>query len=337
MAFSFGDILGYGRKLLGEDTPAEPTPEIIPDQVAQAATASKFGKNFLTPGFGESVQSDLGSLNTAVNPTPAAEPSLWDTIRHGATSAREATISSPTMKNIYTKGLNAVASPAGLSTIGTIGSGLIGMNMNKQGTEAATGAYDTALGKFQQAADANTALYGGVADSPEQLAMRQQAMQGLSDRAAMGLTPEDEAALQGINRQSAQQFKANNATIGQDMARRGMANSGLGLAQSMGAADQALQNQAQAGQNQAAQSFAVKQGALNNLSNASNQALQGDYSRQMGKAQNIGAVNQFNAQQQANAAVGKGNVIQNAQGAKAQGVQGIAQGVIGALNPNKPK
>jgi hypothetical protein len=108
-----------------------------------------------------------------------------------------------------------------------------------------------------------------------------------------------------------------------------MASSGLGLAQSMGAADQALQNQALAGQNQAAQSFNAKQGALTNLANTSNTALQGDYERQMGKAKNLSAVNQFNAQQQGNRAVSKGTIQQSAKTAQGQGVQDIVKGVIG--------
>lgn len=281
-------------------------------------------------GIGQQVQ------DQSIKGSPVTEESMWDKIRHGATSARQA-VFSPDPKSAYGKALGAVASPAGLSTIGALGAGLVGMNMNKQGTEQANAAYDASLNKFQQATDANTALYGGVADSPEQLAMRQQALQGLSDRASMGLTPEDQAALAGINRQASQQFKANQATIGQDMARRGMANSGLGMARSMGAADQALQNQALAGQSQAAQSFAAKQGALTNLAGQSNAALNADYTRQMGKAANLGAVNQFNAQQQAATLQKQGEMRQASQGAKAQGVQNITQGVLGALNPNKPK
>lgn len=266
--------------------------------------------------------------------TSGVEPSAWDKIRHGTTAA-------------YQGALTKIGSPAGmqgLSAAAGLGAGLIGMNMNKQGTQAATGAYDQALQQIKDRQDISGEAFNAVKEDPEQLAMRQQALKGLSDRASMGLTPEDEAALQGINRQSAQQFKANNATIGQDMARRGMANSGLGLAQSMGAADQALQNQAQAGQQQAAMSFQAKQGALSNLANQAGGALQSDYARQMGKAQNLSAVNQFNAQQKAQAnqaaasnIVGKGNIQQQSQANKAQGVQNIAQGVLGAFNPNKQK
>jgi hypothetical protein len=174
--------------------------------------------------------------------------------------------------------------------------------------------------------------------------MRQQALQGLSDRASMGLTPEDQAILQGINRQASQQFKAANATIGQDMARRGMANSGLGMAQSIGAADQALQNQALAGQNQAAQSFAAKQAALTNLAGQAGNALQQDYGRQMGKAQNLSAINQFNAQQKAQTAQNAARVLE-AKGQAQQGIAGgkaastgqIGQVVSGLINPNQNK
>lgn len=232
-------------------------------------------------------------------------------------------------KDAFSGAYKKLASPVGLETLGGLAGGLGSMYLNKQGTNAALAGQDEAQNLIRQATAADLENFGKVGDSQEQLAYRQQAMKGLSDRASMGLTPEDQAALQGINRQAAQQFKANNATIGQDMARRGMANSGLGLAQSMGAADQALQNQALAGQNQAAQSFNAKQGALNNLASASNTALQGDYTRQLGKAQNLSAVNQFNAQQQGMNAAKKGSIQQVAKTAQAGGVQNIAKGVIG--------
>jgi hypothetical protein len=234
--------------------------------------------------------------------------------------------------------LKKVATPAGLETLGGIAGGLGSMYLTNQGTKEATAAYDQALADIKNRQDISGEAFNAVADSPEQLAMRAQALKGLSDRASMGLTPEDQAALQGINRQAAQQFKANQATIGQDMARRGMANSGLGLAQSMGAADQALQNQALAGQNQAAQSFAAKQGALSNLAGQSNTALQSDYARQMGKATNLSAVNQFNAQQKAQSAANaaqiqqqKAAAAQAAGTAKGQGVLDITKGAIGTL------
>lgn len=238
----------------------------------------------------------------------------------------------------FKTGLKKVATPANLETAAGIAGGLGSMYLANQGTKEATAAYDQALADIRNRQDVSGEAFNAVADSPEQLAMRAQALKGLSDRASMGLTPEDQAALQGINRQAAQQFKANQATIGQDMARRGMANSGLGLAQSMGAADQALQNQALAGQNQAAQSFAAKQGALSNLAGQSNTALQSDYARQMGKATNLSAVNQFNAQQKAQSAANaaqiqqqKAAAAQAAGTAKGQGVLDITKGAIGTL------
>lgn len=242
------------------------------------------------------------------------------------------------MFDIYGSKLKKIATPANLETAAGIAGGLGSMYLANQGTKEATAAYDQALADIRNRQDISGEAFNAVADSPEQLAMRAQALKGLSDRASMGLTPEDQAALQGINRQAAQQFKANNATIGQDMARRGMANSGLGLAQSMGAADQALQNQALAGQNQAAQSFATKQGALSNLAGASNTALQSDYARQMGKATNLSAVNQFNAQQKATSAANaaqiqqqKAAAAQAAGTAKGQGVLDITKGAIQTL------
>jgi hypothetical protein len=244
--------------------------------------------------------------------------------------------------NVFGAGLKKLATPQYLSAGANIAASLYGQNQAQKGVDQQLSAYDQALAKVQDAQLMSGESANAISDSPEQLALRSQAMKGLSDRASMGLTPEDQAALQGINRQSAQQFKANNATIGQDMQRRGMANSGLGLAQSMGAADQALQNQALAGQNQAAQSFAAKQGALNNLASASNTALNSDFNRQLGKAGNIDAVNRFNAQQkqQANTAaatnmVGKGGIQADAAANKGRATGTIGQVVGGVLNPQQ--
>jgi hypothetical protein len=235
----------------------------------------------------------------------------------------------------FKAGLKKVATPASLAGIA---GGLGSMYLTNQGQKESKAAYDEALADIRNRQDISGDAFNAVSDSPEQLAMRAQALKGLSDRASMGLTPEDQAELQKINRQAAQQFKANQATITQDMARRGMANSGLGLAQSMGAADQALQNQALAGQNQAAQSFAAKQSALNNLAGASNTALQSDFTRQLGKASNLSAVNQFNAQQKATSAANAAQIQQQkakaaaeAGAAKGQGVQDIVKGAVGIL------
>lgn len=256
---------------------------------------------------------------------------LGDQVKAQSIKGTPVAQSSGGIMDAFTSGLKKVATPANLETAAGIAGGLGSMYLNNQGTKAATAGQDAAQNLVRQAAAADLENFGKVGDSQEQLAYRQQAMRGLSDRASMGLTPEELADLQKINRQSAQQFKANNAAIGQDMQRRGMANSGLGLAQSMGAADQALQNQALAGQTKAAQSFAAKQGALTNLAGQSNTALQNDYSRQIGKAQNLSNVNQFNAQQQAINEQNKGKITQGAKTAQGQGVQDIIKGAIGTL------
>jgi hypothetical protein len=239
-------------------------------------------------------------------------------------------LGSDTGKNLASAGLN-------------IGAGLIGQGQLRKGQEQYLGSYDEALKKVQDAQKISGEAYGAVKEDPEQLAMRQMALKGLSERAGMGLTPEDQAALSSINRQAANQFQSAQANISQDQARRGVQLGGLGLAQSMGAADQALQNQALAGQNQAAQSFAAKQTALQNLGNQTNQALQSDYARQMGKAENLSAVNKFNAQQQAqanqsaaNAMLGKGQLQQQVAAGKAASTGQIGQTVAGVINPNKP-
>jgi hypothetical protein len=271
-------------------------------------------------------QAQLDAETAAYN--KSLQPSALDNLWGGAKSA-------------FGGALQKVATPQGLSTLAGLGAGVIGMNTTAGGAAQQNKAYDQAIAEIQNRQVANGDMYNAVNDSPEQLAQRQVALQGLTDRASMGLTPEDQAALQGIQRQSAQQFKAANATIGQDMSRRGMANSGLGLAQSMGAADQAQQQQAVNGQNTAAMSFQNKQAALNNLANQSGNALQADYSRQLGKAQNLSQINQFNSAQQnqanqaaANTRVAQGATQANVASTKGAGIVNLAGGAISALNPN---
>jgi hypothetical protein len=251
------------------------------------------------------------------------------------------------MKDIYKSALNNLGGGNRVLAGGLdIGAGLLGRKEVAQGAKQAVSGYDDALASIKNRQDINGDAFNAVTDSPEQLAARQVAMKGLTDRATMGLTPEDQLALQNINRQAAQANQANQASIQQNMARRGMANSGLGLAQSMGAADQALQNQSLAGQQQAAQSFAAKQGALNNLAGQSNTALNADYTRQMGKATNLSAINQFNSQQRAqqnaqlaNAAIGKGQTQQGIATNVGASTGRIGQSIAGLVNPQdqKPK
>jgi hypothetical protein len=242
------------------------------------------------------------------------------------------------IKDFATSDLGKKLGGAALET----GAGLIGQSQLRRGQEQYLTSYDEALKKVQDAQKVSPEMFNVVKEDPEQMAMRQQALKGLSQRAEMGLTPEDQAALASINRQAANQFKANQATIGQEQARRGVQLGGLGLAQSMGAADQALQNQALAGQNQAAMSFQAKQNALQNLGNQTNQALQSDYARQIGKAENLSQLGQFNAQQQSRAnqaaadtMLGKGKLQQQIAGGKAASTGQLGQVAAGLINTNQ--
>jgi hypothetical protein len=284
----------------------------------------------------EATQAQLDDLRQAQGDYESSQNPWYKQLYKGALD--KAGGAGSAIKNFATSDLGKKLGGAALET----GAGLIGQSQLRRGQEQYLTSYDEALKRVQEAQKVSPEMFNAVKEDPEQMAMRQQALKGLSQRAEMGLTPEDQAALASINRQAANQFRANQATIGQEQARRGVQLGGLGLAQSMGAADQALQNQALAGQNQAAMSFQAKQNALQNLGNQTNQALQSDYARQIGKAENLSHLGQFNAQQQAqanqlaaNTMLGKGQLQQQIAAGKAASTGQLGQVASGLINPNQ--
>lgn len=180
-------------------------------------------------------------------------------------------------------------------------------NTQRQAADLA-GAYE-ALGASQAAS---------VADNENMVALRAKALQGLQQRADMGLTPEDQAALNKLRNQTNAQFQSRQATIQEDMGRRGLGNSGLNLAAQLSNNQAQTQNQSNLADTQAAMSFNAKQSALQNLGNASSTALQQDFDRDISRATNADAVSRFNATNKMNSSQNKANAVQNIAQTQAQ-------------------
>jgi hypothetical protein len=185
----------------------------------------------------------------------------------------------------------------GIGALGTAGA-MAAYNKGNQGLNAASANQQAALDAANRLNILQDPEVAKIQDNAQQLAARGTALQGLQDRATMGLTPQDQADLNNIRNQSNQQFQANQNQISENMARRGMGNSGMGLAQSLGASQAQLQNTSQQGDQLAAMSFNAKQNALNNLANNTNQMLTSDFNRNQVKANATDSVSQFNTNQQ---------------------------------------
>lgn len=97
---------------------------------------------------------------------------------------------------------------------------------------------------------------------PQELKTAQlNALSGLEERAAMGLTPEDEAVLRQTRRGAVGETEARDAAILQNLEQRGMLGGGLELASRQASAQNALQGLAEASDRQAAMNFANKMAA----------------------------------------------------------------------------
>jgi len=173
--------------------------------------------------------------------------------------------------------------------------------LTQQNRDAAEKAQNEATNLAKQVAYLKDPSVAQIQDDAANKAYLAQATKGLADRAAMGLTPQDLADLEKIRNQQNQTFQAQQNQISENMARRGMGNSGLALAQQMGASQQAGQQAAQNATDLSSQMFQAKQNALSNLANTAGSALTGQFNRDYSRANATDAVNQFNTTQQTNA------------------------------------
>lgn len=316
---------------LGSQLPSKGTQFNLPNttlkNILGASTWDQSANDAQQPYEKAANDAEYGDYVSQAGNSAIAPPTMMDKISGAFGSAGKA-LASPFSGLTGTQ--NTALAAAGLGTLGSV----LGYKAGQAGQNAAMANQQAALDAANRLNVLKDPTVAAVQDNAQQLAARSTALQGLQDRATMGLTPQDMADLNNIRNQSNQQFQANQNQISENMQRRGIGNSGMGLAQSLGAAQAQQQNASQQGDQLAAMSFNAKQNALNNLSNTTNQMLTSDFNRNVTKAASTDAVSQFNVNQQSardKAVQAQQNAMAQANIAKgtaqAQGIAGITQGI----------
>jgi hypothetical protein len=201
---------------------------------------------------------------------------------------------------IHSAGLGIGGALGNKDLMNLAGAGLT-YGLTSKNRDAAEAAQNEATNLAKQVAYLQDPTVAQIQDDAANKAYLAQATKGLADRAAMGLTPEELADIEKIRNQQNQAFQAQQTQIQENMARRGMGNSGLALAQTMGASQQAGQQAANNATELSSQMFQAKQNALGNLANTAGQALTGQFNRDVTRAKATDAVNEFNVNQKTNA------------------------------------
>lgn len=253
------------------------------------------------------------------------------------------------------KGLGGIGSKAGNILGSALGSayapgvanvlgGIIGYKQASKNRDAADAAMQQATNLASQMNYLQDPEVAKIQDDAMNKTYLQQALKGMSDRASMGLTPQDQAELEKIRNQQNQTFQAQQNAVQENMARRGMGNSGLALAQTMGASQAAGQQAAQNASDLSSQMFQAKQNALGNLANTAGSALNQQFNRDVTRGTAQDQVAQFNVNNQnaRNRAMQQAQqqmaTYQQQQGQnKAQAIGGIAQGVGQAMAAGQMK
>lgn len=153
--------------------------------------------------------------------------------------------------------------------------------------------------ELEQQIQVDESQFADIEVDPRLAQAQLEALEGFQQRASMGLTPEDEAALNALRRDISGQAQARDAGIMQSLERRGMGGSGAEIAQRLASSQNALQRQAEDADRQAAMSFAAKMQALGQVGNLGGQMRSQSLSEQSTKAQGMDAMAQFKAQMEA--------------------------------------
>ena len=132
------------------------------------------------------------------------------------------------------------------------------------------------------------------------------ALDGLTERAQMGLTPSEKADLDAVKRQTEQQNQARQNTIVQQMEERGQGGSGNQLAMQLAGTQQAAQSQALSDQDLLTKSFNAKQQALMNMGSMATDQRSQDVGEQTQKASASDVMSKYNLQNQMD--VNRGNI-----------------------------
>ena len=283
--------------------------------------------------FGGMLPSDLGDLRNAQSEYEQSQQPAW--YENAYKSALGGLSGFGTGAG---KVLGSIASNAATPGLIGAGAGLLGYTQAAKEREAANANMQKMQDLASQMKYYQDPEVAKIQDDAAAKAAQMKALQGLSDRASMGLTPEDKAALDQIRQQQNSAFQAQQAQIQDNMARRGMSNSGAALAQAMGASQQANQQAAQNATQLASQNFQAKQNALTNLANTAGNITQQQFERDLTRSgatdkfnqANVNLANQSTANQRA-AAKTMADYQQQQGTNKAQAYGTIGQGVGTAL------
>lgn len=159
--------------------------------------------------------------------------------------------------------------------------------------------------------------YQDIGVDPRIQEAQNKALQELSDRTSMGLTPTDMAAINDIRRQTDNQRQSALKQLEADASRRGMAGSGSDEVRRMMANDQALNQASQESDRLAAMNYEARQSALRDLGNFSGSMRNQDYSEKSNLARARDAQNQFNTQWLNQAAQDKARMAQSLEAERA--------------------
>jgi hypothetical protein len=125
-----------------------------------------------------------------------------------------------------------------------------------------------------------------------------QALEGIKERAEMGLTPEERAEIENLRRGTAQQEQARQSGIVRNLEERGLSDSGVGLAARLASSQQASQQSSEEADRLAAMQFQAKQGALAQLANMGTTLREQSFGEQSKVASSKDLLSQFNREQQ---------------------------------------
>ena len=148
-----------------------------------------------------------------------------------------------------------------------------------------------------------------VQRSPEILAMRKAGLEGIKQRAEMGLTPEDEAMLRQLQKRSLQQGAAQRQALTERAIQQG-AQGGQQFMAALQAAGATQQELGEAQDRIGAESFRAKQQALKDLTGASQEALSEDFARDLARAEQMDVIKRFNEQQKLQGVAGLSDLRQ---------------------------
>lgn len=133
-----------------------------------------------------------------------------------------------------------------------------------------------------------------IETDPRLKAEQAKALEGLSQRAEGGLTPDDIAQIQNIRNKAAGQARAQDASIMQNMEQRGIGGSGAELMARLAASQQAAQQASLDSQQLASQDYQAKIDALMQLGNLAGSQREQAYQEEAQKATALDRMKELN-------------------------------------------